>query len=739
MSPRGTACHVTRLTSVLLTATCALLAVGTALPAGATTGPSERSDLRVVAPEGSTVRFSSFVEDGRRFTSVSTDGGKSWSEPRAMMDRISLLAGPIVPGESAPALPKNLAAGDELRVFIVQLETQSLAEWRRQLAALGAEVLTWVPYDAHLVRMDRELVADVEALPFVRWVGPYEPAYRTFPQLLDGLHEGNPLARRYRLMTYTAGPDEKAILADEVAAVGGQVVLANPEGYVLEATLNDSQVLALLGSNSVRWVDEWSAPEEDMDNGRIVSGANYVTSTPGGYDGTGVRAEVCDGGVDTDHPDFINPVPIHGTVSSAGTDHGTCTYGINFGNGNGSAAATGMAPGAYGYFAYYLALTNRYAHTAELVNPALPYQCVYQSNSWGSTRTFFYTSISAEMDDIIWQSDFTIFQSQSNAGNQDSRPQAWAKNIVSVGGAYHYNNTNPGDDRWNFGASIGPADDGRIKPDLTFFYDATYTTDADPGGYSAGPYTSNFGGTSGATPMVAGTSALFFQMWADNVWGTEPGSGTVFEERPHFTTMKALLINTANQYDWTLGGNNSDLLRVRQGWGYPNAQNAYDRAALTHVIDETSVLQALESDVYTAVVPASQDALRVTMVYADRAGTPGVTPHRVNDVTLKVTSPTGTEYWGNNGLAAGVWSTPGGAADTLNTVENVFIQAPEAGDWTIEVIASEVNMDVHVETPEDDQDYALVVYGAIDLLSDGPMFADDFESGTTGAWGLVIP
>ncbi|HSN57246.1 MAG TPA: sialidase family protein, partial [Candidatus Sulfomarinibacteraceae bacterium] len=136
-----------RLTSVLLTVTCTLLAVGTALPADATTGPSEQSDLRIVAPEGSTVRFSSFVEDGRRFTSVSTDGGDTWSEPRAMMDRISLLAGPIVPGERAPALPKNLAAGDELRVFIVQLETQSLAEWRRQLAALGAEVLTWVPYD----------------------------------------------------------------------------------------------------------------------------------------------------------------------------------------------------------------------------------------------------------------------------------------------------------------------------------------------------------------------------------------------------------------------------------------------------------------------------------------------------------------------------------------------------------------------------------------------------------------
>jgi serine protease AprX len=116
-----------------------------------------------------------------------------------------------------------------------------------------------------------------------------------------------------------------------------------------------------------------------------------------------------------------------------------------------------------------------------------------------------------------------------------------------------------------------------------------------------------------------------------------------------------------------------------------------------------------------------------------------VTPHRVNDVTLKVTSPSATEYWGNVGLDSGVWSTSGGAADTLNTVENVFIQSPEAGDWTIEVIASEVNMDVHAETPEIDQDYALVVYGATDLLSDAPLFADDFEDATTNAWSIVVP
>ncbi len=396
-----------------------------------------------------------------------------------------------------------------------------------------------------------------------------------------------------------------------------------------------------------------------------------------------------------------------------------------------------MVPGAYGYFAYYLPVfyggVSRYTHTAELVDPALEYQCVYQSNSVGSPQTTEYTSISAEMDDIIWQSDITIFQSQSNTGSQLSRPQAWAKNIVSVGAFNHHDNTDPSDDNVS-GASVGPAADGRVKPDLTFFYDSIKTT-ADGGGY-----TLSFGGTSGATPMTAGTSGLFFQMWADNVWGTVPGSGTIFEERPHFSTMKALLINTASPYDWN--STNPTLTRFRQGWGRPNAQSAYDRAPMTAVLDETSVLQELEKDTYTATVSAAQDALKVTMVYADRAGVPGTTPHRINDVTLKVIAPDATVYWGNNGLTAGLWSTPGGAADTLNTVENVFIENPAAGDWTIEIEAVEVNMDVHVETPGvDDQDYALVVYGITGFSGGGfaGIFSDGFEAGNTGAWTRVVP
>ena len=53
---------------------------------------------------------------------------------------------------------------------------------------------------------------------------------------------------------------------------------------------------------------------------------------------------------------------------------------------------------------------------------------------------------------------------------------------------------------------------------------------------------------------------LLVQMWGDNVWNTNPVGTTVFEKQPHFATIKALLINNAQQYDFS--GTADDLTRA---------------------------------------------------------------------------------------------------------------------------------------------------------------------------------
>src|SRR4030095_2499742 len=47
-----------------------------------------------------------------------------------------------------------------------------------QVSDLGVLSLRYIPDDAFIVRFDTVRLADVRALPFVRWVGEYQPEYK---------------------------------------------------------------------------------------------------------------------------------------------------------------------------------------------------------------------------------------------------------------------------------------------------------------------------------------------------------------------------------------------------------------------------------------------------------------------------------------------------------------------------------------------------------------------------------
>jgi hypothetical protein len=119
------------------------------------------------------------------------------------------------------------------------------------------------------------------------------------------------------------------------------------------------------------------------------------------------------------------------------------------------------------------------------------------------------------------------------------------------------------------------------------------------------------------------------------------------------------------------------------------------------------------------------------MVYRDLPGNPSIqSQHRVNDLTLRVVSPSGTEYWGNNGLTANMWSTSGGSANDKDTVENVFVQSPATGVWIVEVSAPELNGDTHPESGAVDADYGLVVTGVSGSMS-LPLDSESLEVGSS--------
>jgi hypothetical protein len=637
------------------------------------------------------------------------------------------------------------------RAYIVQFETPPLEAYRADLQRLGARIFQFLPDEAYLVWMEAQARSQVEALPYVRWVGPYEPAYKLEESLRAALETPDqPQApMRCNVMVLEKGPHMQDVVAARIAALGGRVHAKVRGAFRLEASLTPSQLLRVARLDEVLFIDPWAPPEADMDIAREISGANAL-ETLEGYNGQGVRGEVMDGGVRATHQDFQARPPIIHRGNSADFGHGTSTYGEIFGSGAGSATARGLLPGGQGIFSLN-STADRYVETRELVNPAGTLDAVFQSNSWGSGLTTQYTTVSAEMDHILFDHDILILQSQSNDGTQNSRPQAWAKNILSVGGVRHRNTLSKADDAWQAGASIGPAADGRIKPDLTHFFDSIRTTSS----ASDTSYTNSFGGTSGATPIVAGYAGLLFQMWADGVFAGGPGQRRdVFASRPHMTTAKALLINSAVQYPFS--GTAADLTRVHQGWGMLDLRNLHELARshdfrLPLLVDESAVIRPLETHTYTVTLQTAAP-LKATLVYADPPGSPSAARARVNDLSLKVTSPAGTVFWGNNGLLAGVSSTAGGSSNRVDTVENVFIASADAGTWTVQVLADEIVQDGHVETAALDADYALVVTTPAAIASGATLFFDDFETdrgwqrnaggtdtATTGLWERADP
>jgi hypothetical protein len=672
------------------------------------------------------------------YYAISRDGTNLSGRVRATSYSVRLAAQTHDPLVEAQLVHAVLEAGPDNMLFLVQFVTTPLPEFRAAITGLGGKVHRFLTDHTFLVEMSENTRARVAELPYVRWIGPYHPEYRVEEFLRDALVGRSPKLERQRYSIMVCDRDHKrqSALANRIRQMNGFVHFTTPEGIRMEATLTHEQLLEVAHANEVQFIDRWGGPgETDMNIVRNVGGADYLEGLTG-WSGEGVRGEIFDTELRTTHQEWPTAPIIHSS-GTAGSYHGTSCYSINFAQGVDS-SARGMVPDGQGIFFLYSESSqfggpkSRYVINQELTDPAGPYRAVFQTSSVGSSRTTLYTTISAETDDYLFQYPVLSTQSQSNAGDQMSRPQAWAKNIVAVGGVYHYGTADRSDDRWNFGASIGPAEDGRIKPDLAYFYDGIRSAY----GSSDIAYT-DFGGTSAATPETAGHFGLLFQMWHEQVWAGHGGGATVFDSRPEMATAKAMIINHAYRYDWTQGGSNSDINRNVQGWGTANVKNLYDRAAVTMVIDETDVIAPLEIRTYNVTVGPGEPELNVTLAYTDPTGTPGATHHRVNDLSLKVTSPSATVYWGNNGLQSGNYSTSGGSSNTIDTVENVFIQNPASGAWTVQVLGDEIVEDSHVETPELDADYALVISG-VTTGGNMPPSMPGSPSPANGATGVGI-
>jgi hypothetical protein len=481
-----------------------------------------------------------------------------------------------------------------------------------------------------------------------------------------------------------------------------------------------------------------------------------------GLNGQGVTIAICDTGIDlnadnnTDgHPDirgrqvtFVDYT--NGQTKTDNVGHGTHVAGISFGN-----AATEMIENGSENFLWGqgIAPESEYVNQNVLEGPwppatwaiftkdAVENGAQVMNNSWfdGGPPGSGYTASTRRWDMLCRdptdsllsnQQPFCIVFSAGNRGESGPMsitPPHEAKNPIVVGNSLTFR---PGvsDSEWpddiagiNRSSSRGPAVDGRIKPDVVATGTDVSSALSSSANRSPIPNTSNkyvyLTGTSMAAPHVAGSCALFIQLWKKR------NDGKI----PSLSLIKAALINTAVSLVGGPSGKVDDTGQPMPLDHIPNNDQGWGRVNLT------SLLKVPESDNVETRIYKDQDQpftsnsqehliqvtavdktrpLKITMCYSDVPGATGANPALVNDLDLEVEElSTGNIYKGN--VFESGFSTSGGDFDNINNVECVYIEKPSA-QYEIRIIAS--NIEANARPPFDNttpwQDYALVIDNA---------------------------
>jgi len=291
----------------------------------------------------------------------------------------------------------------------------------------------------------------------------------------------------------------------------------------------------------------------------------------------------------------------------------------------------------------------------------------------------FYDSYTRNWDQIAHNApNFLICKSAGNdrgdsgSGYPPDGPydcigqQGVAKNVLTVGavndipGGY----TNPSSVVMSSFSSWGPADDGRIKPDIVANGISLYSTDN----------TSNtsyltISGTSMSTPSACGSLALLQQHYY-NLNGSYMKSAT----------LKAIVIHTADEAGPNTGPD------YMFGWGLMNTKNAALKISEDQTADVLAELTLSNGGTYNRdVIALGTEPLKVTIVWNDPPGTPPsaqldpITPMLVNDLDLRITNGGNTYYpWKcNRDVPANAATNI--AENNVDNVEVVYIPSPSPG------------------------------------------------------------
>jgi hypothetical protein len=229
-----------------------------------------------------------------------------------------------------------------------------------------------------------------------------------------------------------------------------------------------------------------------------------------------------------------------------------------------------------------------------------------------------------------------------------------SKNVIVVGSTTH-NYMQAADQ------SRGPVKDGRLKPDIVAVGSNVYS----------GLRNNTYGwasGTSMASPQVASGLAVLTQRYKQTHGGTQPRADL----------LKTILLNGAMD----LGNAGPD---------YSYGFGMMDIGRSLQIMDNnrffTGNISTGDSQTFTITIPAGTAQTKVMLCWNDVPASPSSATQLINDLDLSAATATGTIHLplGLDGSAANALNIAIEKPDHLNNVEQVTINNPAAGTYTIKV------------------------------------------------------